>query len=140
MKELEYLLDTNMVSDLTRHPHGAVAEKIRQVGEGKVCASLVVAAEIRYGCAKMGSEKLTAQANAILNALTILPMEIPVDAIYGRIRSHLEAQGEPIGPNDLFIAAHALACDLILVTSNETEFSRVPGLRLENWLPSLISS
>ncbi len=139
MKELEYLLDTNMISELIRRPQGAVAEKIRQTGENKVCTSLVAAAEIRYGCAKKGSEKLTAQADTILDALTILPLESPVDAIYGGIRKCLEAGGEPIGPNDLFIAAHALACGLTLVTANKTEFSRVPDLKVENWLPESVA-
>ncbi len=96
--------------------------------------SLVVAAEIRYGCAKKRSEKLTTQANSILEAMTILPLEAPVDTLYGFIRRDLEIKGEPIGPNDLLIAAHALAHGLTVVTANEAEFSRVPDLTVENWL------
>lgn len=134
MKSLTHLLDTNILSELIRHPQGVIAGKIRQQGEDTVCTSLIVAAEIRYGCAKKGSTKLTAQANAILEAITILPLEPPMDEAYGHIRQALEAKGHPIGPNDLLIAAHALCHDLIMVTANETEFSRVPELKVENWL------
>jgi len=134
MKGLTHLLDTNILADLIRHPQGTVATRIRQMGEDKVCTSLVVAAEIRYGCAKKRSEKLTFQANSILEAMTILPLEAPVDTLYGFIRRDLEMKGEPIGPNDLLIAAHALAHGLTVVTANKEEFSRVPDLTVENWL------
>jgi len=134
MKGLTHLLDTNMLADLIRHPQGSVATRIRRTGEDKVCTSLVVAAEIRYGCAKKRSEKLTSRANSILEAMTILPLEAPVDTLYGLIRRNLEIKGEPIGPNDLLIAAHALALGLTVVTANEAEFSRVPDLTVENWL------
>lgn len=134
MKALTHLLHTNILSDLIRYPQGVIAKKIRERGEKTVCTSLIVAAEIRYGCAKKQSVKLTAQANAILEALTILPLEPPVDEIYGQIRHTLEAKGASIGPNDLLIAAHALSNNLTVVTANEAEFSRVPKLRVENWL------
>lgn len=134
MEALTHLLDTNILSDLIRHPQGVIAEKIRHQGEITVCSSLIVAAEIRYGCSKKGSPKLTAQAEAILNVLTILPLEPPVDAVYAQIRYALEMKGQLIGPNDLLIAAHALCHDLTLVTVNATEFSRVPKLKTENWL------
>ena len=134
MKGITHLLDTNILSELIRYPQGAVAQRIREQGEATVCTSLIVAAEIRYGCAKKKSAKLTAQADAILKALTIVPLEPPIDEIYGRIRHVLEAKGEPIGPNDLLIAAHALCHDLTLVTANVAEFSRVSKLKVENWL------
>lgn len=76
MKALTHLLDTNILSDLIRYPQGVIAKKIRERGEKTVCTSLIVAAEIRYGCAKKQSVKLTAQANAILEALTILPLSL----------------------------------------------------------------
>lgn len=134
MKVLTHLLDTNILSDLIRYPQGAVARRIAEQGEATVCTSLIVAAEIRYGCAKKKSVQLTTQANTILQALTILPLEPPIDEIYGRIRHFLEAKGVPIGPNDLLIAAHALSQGLTVVTANEAEFSRVPKLKVENWL------
>lgn len=134
MKGITHLLDTNILSELIRDPQGAVAKKIREQGEATVCTSLIVAAEIRYGCAKKKSAKLTAQADAILKAFIIVSLEPPIDETYGRIRHFLEAKGEPIGPNDLLIAAHALSHDLTLVTANVAEFSRVPKLKVENWL------
>ena len=131
---LTHMLDTNIVSDLIRHPRGRVRDKIAEYGESTVCTSLIVASEIRFGCAKKNSEPLTERANAILNALTILPLEAPLDSHYADIRSTLEAQGELIGPNDLLIAAHARKLGLTLVTANEEEFKRVENLKVENWL------
>lgn len=129
-----HLLDTNIVSDLIRHPNGRVKEKIAEIGEASVCISLIVASEIKFGCAKKASKPLTARAEIILGALPILPLEEPADAHYAEIRSTLEAQGQPIGPNDLLIAAHARTLGLTLVTANEAEFGRVKDLKVENWL------
>lgn len=128
-----YLLDTNILSDLVRYPQGSIAERIAVIGEGRVCTSLIVAAELRYSAAKRGSDRLTAQLNAILDVLDIIPLEPPVDSIYGDLRARLERDGNLIGPNDLLIAAQALALDCILVSDNEREFTRVEGLTLENW-------
>lgn len=129
-----YLLDTNIVSDLIRNPHGVVAQRIVNVGEANVAVSIIVAAELRFGARKRGSPRLTAQVEAVLEAVTILPLEAPVDVYYGRIRSVLEAEGQVIGGNDLLIAAQALALDRVLVTDSVREFERVEGLKLENWL------
>jgi len=91
-------------------------------------------AEIRFGLCKDASKKLKIQAEKVLEVLDILPLEKPVDEYYGTIRALLNQAGQPIGGNDLFIAAHALALDLTLVSANVREFSRVPNLRVENWL------
>jgi len=128
------MLDTNIISDLVRNPQGAVFEKIAEIGGDAVCISIITAAELRYGCAKRGSAKLLQQVEAILNALEILPLDVPTDTEYGRIRAELEAAGKPIGPNDLLIAAHAYALGAVLVTANLAEFSRVRGIKVENWL------
>jgi len=129
-----YLLDTNILSDLVRHPQGEVAKRIAEVGEDVVYTSVVVAAELRYGAVKSGSKKLSDRVDLILSTLEILPLEVPADREYARLRDHLTRQGTLIGPNDLMIAAHALALDLTVVTANTGEFSHVPGLRVENWL------
>jgi tRNA(fMet)-specific endonuclease VapC len=129
-----YMLDTNIVSDLVRNPQGKVFEKICQLGSDALCISIITAAELRYGCAKRGSEKLQRQVEAIIEGLSILPLDVPADCEYGGIRADLEAGGKPIGPNDLLIAAHASALDAVLVTANVDEFSRVAGLKIENWL------
>lgn len=131
---LAYLLDTNILSDLVRNPQGVVATRIANAGEDTVCTSIIVAAELRYGATKSNSEKLAERVDLILSALEILPLETPADHQYAALRHHLTRQGEPIGPNDLLIAAHALANDLSVITANVGEFSRVPGLKVENWL------
>jgi tRNA(fMet)-specific endonuclease VapC len=129
-----YLLDTNILSDLIRHPQGSIAKRISEVGEDTICSSIVVAAELRFGAAKSGSPKLSERVDLILSALEILPLEAPADRRYGDIRHYLSSRGIPIGPNDLLIAAHALTLDLAVVTANTREFTRVPGLKVENWL------
>ena len=132
VKKQRYLLDTNILSHLVKEPAGVVARRIAEVGEASVCTSLVVACEIRFGAAKKGSAKLTAQVEAILSVMDILPLEEPVDQHYAHIR--LSLTGQLIGHNDLLIAAHARSLGLVIVTNNEREFSRVPGLLVENWL------
>jgi len=131
---MRYLLDTNVVSDLVRSPQGKVAQHIRRVGEGHVCTSIIVAAELRYGAVKKGSRRLSAQLEAVLGALEVLPLEAPADAAYGSLRTRLERSGKPIGGNDLLIAAQALALGCTIVTDNEKEFARIDDLSRENWL------
>jgi tRNA(fMet)-specific endonuclease VapC len=129
-----YLLDTNIVSDLVRNPQGQVTQRIREAGEAQVCTSIIVAAELRYGAAKKGSPRLTAQLEAVLGALDVAPFEAPADATYGELRTRLEQAGRPIGANDLLIAAQAMALGCTVVTDNEREFGRIGGLPCENWL------
>lgn len=131
---MRYLLDTNILSDLIRNPRGRVTERIRAVGQEQVCTSIIVAAELRYGAQKRTSPRLTAQLEAVLGALDVLPFETPADIAYGRLRAGLERSGRPIGGNDLLIAAQAVALGHTIVTDNERELGRVPDLRCENWL------
>ena len=109
---LAYLLDTNILSDLVRNPQGVIAAQITKAGEDTVCTSIITAAELRYGAVKSNSAKLAQRIDIILSALEILPLETPADDQYASLRHHLTRQGTPIGPNDLLIAAHALANDL----------------------------
>lgn len=129
-----YMLDTNVISDLLRNPHGRAAKRIAEVDPDAICVSIITAAELRYGCAKKKSVKLLAHVEAVLESVQILALEVPVDAKYGNIRADLEAEGKPIGPNDLLIAAHAYAAGAILVTDNVSEFERIQGLKVENWI------
>ena len=129
-----YLLDTDTVSDLVRHPQGVIAKRIAQEGEKSVCTSVIVVCELRFGAAKKSSARLSAQLETVLSALEILAYEEPADRHYAQLRHHLEKAGRPIGPNDMLIAAHALALGLTVVTGNVSEFTRVPGLKVENWL------
>lgn len=128
------MLDTNIVSDLVRRPQGRVFDRIAAVNGEGVCVSIITAAELRYGCIRKGSPRLSAQVDAFLGSIEILPFDVPADVEYGGIRAALEAGGTPIGPNDLLIAAHARAVDATLVTANVGEFARVGDLRVENWL------
>ena len=129
-----YMLDTNIISDLIRNPQGKAATRIAKVGEDNICTSIIVAAELRYGCAKSGSKRLLQAVENILGEIDVLPFDIPGDAEYGAIRSGRETIGKPIGGNDLLIAAHAQAIAATIVTANEGEFKRLRGLKVENWL------
>jgi tRNA(fMet)-specific endonuclease VapC len=129
-----FLLDTNIFSDLMRNPGGLVAKQTARVGEQSVCTSIIVLAEVRFGVAKRRSRRLAAQLVAILAGIEVFPFEAPADEIYGALRADLERSGSPIGANDTLIAAQALSLGMTLVTDNEREFARVPGLRIENWL------
>jgi len=131
---MRYLLDTNIVSEMIRNPQGRVTLRVREVGEAHVATSIIVAAELRYGAAKRGSARLTAQVEVVLGALEVLPFEDPADRVYGVLRAGLEQKGEPIGGNDLLIAAQALSLGFTLVTANEREFSKIVDLPCENWL------
>jgi tRNA(fMet)-specific endonuclease VapC len=131
---VRFLLDTNIVSDLVRDPHGRVTRRIARLGEEHVGTSIIVAAELRYGAARKASTSLSKQLEKILAALQILPFEAPADQVYGELRARLEKGGRIIGANDLLIAAQALALGCTVVTDNEQEFSRVDGLQIENWL------
>jgi tRNA(fMet)-specific endonuclease VapC len=114
--QMGFLLDTNILSDLARHPRGRIADRIAEVGEQHVCTSIVVAAELRYGAARKASSRLSAQLEAVLGAAEVLALESPVDTIYGEARARLERAGQNIGANDLLIAAHAFALDHTVVT------------------------
>ncbi len=129
-----YLLDTNILSDLIRNPQGQAAKRIAKVGEDHVCTSIIVAAELRYGCAKSGSKRLIDAVEELLSEIDVLPFDVPADSTYGMMRAALEASGRPIAGNDLLIAAHTQAIAATIVTANEGEFRRVRGLKIENWM------
>jgi tRNA(fMet)-specific endonuclease VapC len=129
-----YLLDTNILSAAIRNPVSRLARRITRLGQPQVCTSIIVAAELRYGAAKSGSARLVRRVDELLTDFDVLPLQAPADAVYAQLRARLESTGTLIGPHDFLIAAHTLALDLVLVTDNEREFSRVPGLRIENWL------
>jgi len=129
-----YMLDTNIISDLIRNPQGKAAKRIARTGEDNICTSIIVAAELRYGCAKSGSKRLLKAVEDLLGEINVLPFDVPADAEYGGIRVALEAAGKPIVGNDLLIAAHACANGATIVTANTDEFKRIRGLKVENWL------
>ncbi|MYA15871.1 MAG: type II toxin-antitoxin system VapC family toxin [Gammaproteobacteria bacterium] len=130
---MQYLLDTNAVSELVRQPEGALATRVASLTPGTFAISVVVAAELRYGAERRGSVRLSKQLETLLANVNVLPLDTPVDRHYGAIRNELESAGNPISHNDLLIAAHARALGATLVTNNVREFGRVPGLAVENW-------
>lgn len=127
------MLDTNIVSEVMRRPDGPAGTRFKASRE-RLAVSVLVAAELRFGALKSQSDQLARRVESILGVLPVLAFDAPADRAYARIRTELQRLGTPIGGNDLLIAAHALALDLTIVTANLGEFSRVPDLRLENWL------
>lgn len=134
MANRHYMLDTNIVSSVIRQPRSKLAGHLARMPRDTFGISLIVAAELHYGALRKGSSRLTHQVEAVLEGIDVLPLEEPVDRHYGDIRNELARQGQPIGHNDLLVAAHARALNLTLVSDNLGEFSRVPGLTVENWL------
>lgn len=132
-----YLLDTNIISHTMRNPIGTVAQRVfaqeAQDASQQVCTSLIVQCELLFGLHKLSNPKWERQYQRAMACILVKPLDQDVVSHYARIRAHLESQGTPIGPNDTLIAAHALALGATLV-SGDAEFSRVPGLMVENWL------
>lgn len=129
-----YLLDTDIVSDLIRNPQGKVARKIKAVGESRICTSVIVACELKFGALKRGSEALESRLRTVLDLLEVLPFEASADDCYALIRCQLERAGTPVGGNDLLVAAHAMSLGLTVVTNNSAEFGRIQNLQSANWL------
>jgi tRNA(fMet)-specific endonuclease VapC len=129
-----FMLNTNVISALVREPGGEAAAHLAEIGDDAIATSVIVAGELRYGCRKRGSARLTERVEAVLREIEVLPLASDVSAHYGEIRHDLEKRGVPIGSNDLWIAAHARSAAAVLVTGNEDEFRRVEGLVVENWL------
>jgi tRNA(fMet)-specific endonuclease VapC len=129
-----YLLDTNILSNVISQPKGRIAARMTKTGSGEICTSIIVAAEMRFGAVKSGSPRLSTRVAELLDRVDVVGFEPPADSTYATLRAQLERRGRPIGANDMLIAAQALALDLTLVTDNESEFSRIPDLRIENWL------
>ena len=128
------MLDTNIISDLISNPQGKAAKRIARAGEGSIRTSVIVAAELRDGCAKSGSKRLLKAVEDLLGEISVLPFDVPADAEYRGIRAELEAAGKPIGGSDLLIAAHAHTISATIVTANTDEFKHIRGLNVENWL------
>ena len=128
---MRYMLDTNIISFLMRRQPGVTA-RLAGVGVEQVCISAVTAGEVYYGLAKRPSESRTRAVSQLFQLLRVLPWDDRVAVTYGQVRAQLVAQGQPLGPLDMQIAAHALAEDTIIVT-NDQAFARVPGLRMEDW-------
>jgi tRNA(fMet)-specific endonuclease VapC len=133
-----YLLDTNIISDMMRNPRGRANLQLEvRIAQSKsrlrVCTSVVVDCEVRYGLRRKASSKLDQAYTNLLQIVEVLPLDALVTPHYASLRARLEQAGKSIGANDSLIAAHALALGATLITA-DAEFSRVPDLALENWL------
>lgn len=129
-----WMLDTDTCSYILREHTPAVLRRLDAIDRDDVAISAVVAAELRFGAARVKSKKLTVTIEGWLAHFEISAWDDAASHAYARIRAALEEKGKPIGNLDLLIAAHALARGAVLVTNNTRHFSQVPGLRLANWL------
>ena len=131
---MKYMLDTNMcIYIIKQHPE-QVLKKFVTLPIGDICISSVTMAELMYGVHKSHHQKKNKTAlTEFLSPVDIMPFDEEVTDYYGRIRAYLGSKGTPIGALDMMIAAHAQCLGSILVTNNKSEFSRVPGLLIEDW-------
>lgn len=132
---MRYLLDTNICIYIKRNRPPQVREKLAGLHAGSVGMSIITWGELLYGARRSQFTRQALEKLAEI-ALGIPVLNLPAEAAqhYGDIRANLAIEGTPIGANDLWIAAHARAADLTIVTNNTREFQRVPGLKLENWV------
>ncbi|WP_411871718.1 type II toxin-antitoxin system tRNA(fMet)-specific endonuclease VapC [Vulcanococcus limneticus] len=130
------LLDTNICIYVINARPAAVLERFRRYRMGEIGICSVVAAELAYGVAKSGSSRNRQALELFLAPLVILPFDEPAIWVYGDLRAELERRGTPIGSLDTMIAAHALSQQAPLISNNTREFAKVPGLRLDNWVPA----
>ena len=132
--EPRYLLDTNICIYIRQKRPEEVLRRFRKLRAGEAGVSVITYGELLYGAAK-SAQRVAAldRLRELVDFLPALPLPESAAERYGTIRAELESKGEMIGNNDLWIAAHALAAGLILVTNNEKEFRRVRGLKVQNW-------
>ena len=129
-----YLLDTNVCIHLLNEKHPAILQHFRQHGPADIAMCSVVKAELLYGARRSQRVEANLQLLKVFFApLQSLPFDDECAEHYGQIRADLLTQGKPIGPNDTLIAAIARAHDATVITHNTGEFSRVAGLRMEDW-------
>ena len=126
-----YMLDTNTMSYFFRKVP-SVVERLQQLKPDLICISSVTAAELFYGVTKRNNQQLSRFLDVFLSIITILEWDTKTAEIYGKLRAEMEKEGKVMGVQDQMIAAHALANECVLVTSDKA-FSFVPNLILENW-------
>ena len=130
-----YLLDTNICIYIQRQKPGEVLARFQKLKPGDVAISVITWGELLYGAEKSRQRKKALQLlEEFKTLIPVLPMPENTGKTYGAIRASLESKGRPIGNNDLWIAAHAKAEGLTIVTNNEREFQGVPGLKVLNWV------
>lgn len=129
-----FLLDTNICIYIRQRRPEEVLRRFRKLRMGEAALSVITYGELLYGAAKSKQRSAALeQLRELFHLLPALPLSEGAAETYGTLRAELESKGEMIGNNDLWIAAHALAARLTLVTNNEREFRRVRGLKVQNW-------
>jgi len=129
-----YMLDTNICIYIAKYNPPAVRERFALHTVEELAMSVITLGELHHGAEKsQSSAKAFAAIEHLSNAMQVMQISEAVAQQYGKIRAQLEQAGQPIGNNDLWIAAHAKAEGLVLVTNNEREFKRVTGLKVKNW-------
>jgi tRNA(fMet)-specific endonuclease VapC len=129
-----FMLDTDISSYIMKRSSAPVLDRLRETAVAEVCVSVITKAELLYGVElSPRPEKDRAALEAFLLRVETLKFQDIAAAHYAAIRANLKRRGQLIGANDLLIAAHARSLDLVLVTNNTDEFSRVTDLKLENW-------
>lgn len=131
---MKYLLDTNICIYVINERPKQVLARFKRHRVGDIGISSITVSELAYGIAKSGSLRNREALQAFMLPLQIVDFDVDAAMTYGDIRADLETRGQPIGPLDFLIAAHAIALGATLVTNNEKEFKRVAGLRIENWV------
>lgn len=134
MSLARFLLDTNILIYIRQKRPQEVLRRFTRLQSGEAALSVVTYGELLYGVERAESKAAArATLDEVVSLIPVLPLPVDAGQTYGRIRAFLSLKGQVIGNNDLWIAAHAVAADLTLVTNNLREFSRVPGLKVENW-------
>ncbi len=132
---MKYLLDTDTLSVAARDGSAQLKARLGAVPARDVVLSAIAVGEIEFGLARNAlPDRILSRIATLRAGFRVLAVDEPVAGAYGRLRQELQRRGTPIGPNDMWIAAHALVAGLTLVSGNEREFTRVPGLKVENWL------
>lgn len=130
-----FLLDTNICIYIRQKKPAAILARFRELRPGEAAMSVITQGELVFGAERSQDRERALESLAELSAyIPVIGLPEEAAAAYGQIRASLEKRGMLIGNNDLWIAAHAKAADLVVVTNNEREFKRIPGLRLENWM------
>lgn len=131
---VRYLLDTNICIFMRKRSFTPLNERMDALPPGAAAMSVVTWGELVTGAEKSRQKERTfANLHRLREIVPVLELDDKVGDHYGAIRGTLELAGQPIGVNDNWIAAHARALDLTLITDNMREFERIPGLRVENW-------
>ena len=131
---MKYMLDTNICIYVIKHKPLSVLQQFKEHQKYGLCISSITLAEMAHGVEKStNKEKNTASLHELVKMVKVIPFDDFAAYEYGRICAHLQRAGTPIGTMDMLIAAHAKVNSFTVVTNNVREFSRVPGLEVENW-------